>query len=355
MPLGLIKQIAWVRKKTRKGKGYEERKRKIEEKESYRWLESFRETQELVPSEIEVVTVCDREGDIFELLAEPRREGAHLLIRAAQNRNVKTSTEQGEIQKLFTLLKNQEVVGEMALDLQRTPRRKARKATIQVKYTTIVLQVPSNNPNYKQQTPVKVAAILAEEINPPPKEQKVSWLLLTTLPLNNVSDAFTYLKWYSLRWLIERYHFVLKSGCKIEELQLETGERLLRALACYSIVAWRLLWLTYTSRLDPHQPATVALEEEEWQPLYVKIHNKLELPQEIPTIYQCVRWIAKLGGFLGRKGDGEPGVMTLWRGWQRLMDYAAMWKFMVAMVKELDTDKDKDIERKKVNCNKICD
>ncbi|WP_013334785.1 IS4 family transposase [Gloeothece verrucosa] len=355
IPLGLIKQKAWVRKKMRKGKTYEERKRKIEEKESYRWLESLKETQELVPAQTEVVTICDREGDIFELFAFPRREKSHLLIRAAQDRTVKSSKQPEEVQKLFSHLKSQQVKGEMVLDLQRTPRRKPRKAKIQVKYTTLQLTVPNNNPHLKYLEPVEVGAILAEEINPPPKEQKVSWLLLTTLPINNVSDAFNYLKWYSMRWLIERYHYVLKSGCKIEELQLETGERLLRALACYSIVAWRLLWLTYTSRLDPHQPATVALEEEEWQSLYCTINKKLELPQEIPTIYQCVRWIARLGGFLGRKGDGEPGVMTLWRGWQRLMDYAAMWKLMVAVLKELDSDKDKDMERVKGNCNKICD
>jgi hypothetical protein len=103
----------------------------------------------------------------------------------------------------------------------------------------------------------------------------------------------------------------LKSGCRLEALQLESADRLERALATYSIVAWRLLWLTYEARIHPDDPVETVLEEHEWQALYCTIHQTTDLPSEPPSIGQCVRWIAKLGGFLGRKSDGEPGVTVI--------------------------------------------
>jgi hypothetical protein len=149
---------------------------------------------------------------------------------------------------------------------------------------------------------------------------------LTNRPVNTFEEAQQCVRWYGLRWLVERYHFVLKSGCCIEARQLETNERLERCLGVYAIVAWRLLWLTYQARQTPHAPCTVALETYEWQALYCYIHRTSTPPAEPPSLHQVVRWIAQLGGFLGRKGDGEPGVKVLWRGWQRLHDIAETWR-----------------------------
>ncbi|MEL4897598.1 IS4 family transposase [Crocosphaera sp. Alani8] len=322
IPYGLLKQKVWARVKVRKGKGYVERKRKIEEKESFRWIESLREVQEAIPEDIELITVCDREGDIFELLAEPLREGSHLLIRAAQNRRVKTEE---EIDKLFSKLEKLEPIAEMAIKLRRTPRRKPRIAKLQVKWISVELQPPQNKPNYGEMEAIKVNAIVAEEIQVPKGEKEVKWVLLTTLAVNNLADAQKVLKYYTYRWLIERFHYVLKTGCGIEKLMLDKGERLEKALATYSIIASRILWLKYCAVEMPDQPADIALEEEEWQVLYCVITKKKEFPSEIPTIYECVRWIGRLGGFMCRKGDGEPGVQTLWKGWQRLSDYLKMW------------------------------
>lgn len=138
-------------------------------------------------------------------------------------------------------------------------------------------------------------------------------------------EALLYLKWYSWCWLIERYHYVLNSGCAVEKLQLRTAERLSRAFAVYSIMAWRLLWLTYEVRVNPNQPCTVILENYEWQALYGFINKTTRLPQTPPTLEEAVRWIAKLGGFLNRKNDGYPGVKVLWRGMTRLRDIANTW------------------------------
>jgi hypothetical protein len=146
--------------------------------------------------------------------------------------------------------------------------------------------------------------------------------------VDDLADAQRCLRWYSYRWLIERYHFVLKSGCRLEQLQLEEAERIQRALATYCIVAWRLLWLTYEARRNPDTPCDQVLEACEWQALYCRIHRTSQPPGTPPTLWQAVRWIAQLGGFLGRKSDGEPGVKTIWLGLRRLNDLAAMWQLL---------------------------
>ncbi len=144
--------------------------------------------------------------------------------------------------------------------------------------------------------------------------------------MNNFEQAVRCIRWYTYRWLIERYHYVLKSGCRIEHLQLETAERVKKALATYAIVAWRLLWLTYQARQNPELPCDTILETHEWQSLYCHIHDVALPSSQPPSIEQAVIWIAQLGGFLARKHDGFPGVKTLWRGLPRLHDIASTWK-----------------------------
>lgn len=170
--------------------------------------------------------------------------------------------------------------------------------------------------------------ISALEENPHPEVTPIQWLLLTTLTVNNFDQAICYLRWYTYRWLIERYHYVLKSGCRIEQLQLETAERIKKALATYAIVAWRLLWLTYQARQNPELPCDTILETHEWQSLYYHFHGFLPPVSEPPSIKQAVNWIAQLGGFLARRHDGLPGVKTIWRGLQRLHDIASTWKLL---------------------------
>ncbi len=324
VPLGLLEHKVWAREKARRGKGVKERRRKIAEKESYRWLLSLENSQSLIPAEISLITIADREADIYELFAQPRRIGSDLLIRAAQNRRIlKGDREKG---KLFETLRLVSPCGQKTLELQRTPRRKARFARLTVRFTTLELQPPTGIEEI--QPPIIIQAILAEEENPPAGEKAVSWLLLTTLPVLNYTDACDCLEKYAYRWLIERYHYVLKSGCGVEELQLETAERMEKALATYAIVAWRLLWLTYEARKNPEKKIDQVLEEQEWKVLYLATEKNKVLPTQSPELREGVRKIASLGGFLGRKGDGDPGVKTLWRGWQRLQDMIVGWQLM---------------------------
>ncbi|MBD2093764.1 IS4 family transposase [Trichocoleus sp. FACHB-591] len=323
VPLGLLGQEVWAR--SLKGVGKDARSRAIAEKESRRWLEGLELSQTLVPAEKQLIAIADREADIYELFAHPRREGSEFLIRAAQNRNTKAAAVSGEVKPLFSAIRQSAVAGEITLKLQRTPRRRERLAVLNVRYGQFWLQPPAHLGSLGA---IAVNVVLAEEEKPPTGEKAVVWLLLTTVKVETFEAACQCLRWYSKRWLIERYFYVLKSGCRVEELQLESAGRLKRAIACYSMVAWRLLWLTYEAWQHPEQSVAGILETEEWQVLYCRSHQTNQVPEEAPSLGESVLWIAKLGGFLGRKGDGEPGVETLWRGLGKLHEMAATWELM---------------------------
>ena len=325
-PLGLLHQDVWARDLAELGKKHQRRRKPIQEKESYRWLTGVEQTQTLVDPSKTVVSMMDQEGDIYELFAHPRRPNSELLIRAYHNRLVKRDPVDPEVLHLHQAIQQVEPQGELSFELQRTPKRPARAVTLTLRFASFFIQPPKGHLNRHQLKPIRLQAILAEEENPPAGETPVRWLLLTTLPIANFEQACQYLKWYSFRWLIERYHFVLKSGCRIEALQLEKAQRIHRALATYSIVACRLLWLTYEARHNPERPADEVFQTYEWQALYCTIHKTTFPPSTPPTLHTCVRWIAQLGGFMGRKRDGEPGVKTIWQGLRRLHDIAETWR-----------------------------
>ena len=323
VPLGMLHQQVWTRNPQEVGKRHRRRQRQTEDKESQRWLTALTATESAVPEELEVVTLADREADIYDLLAITRRERSHLLIRGTHNRRVNH-----EAEYLHQAICQTPIVGELTIDVPRGDDRPTRQATLTIRFASLEIQPPRHHLKRLALEPVTVQVLLAQEENPPDDTTPISWLLLTTLPVNSFDEAVQYVRWYTYRWLIERYHFVLKSGCRLEHLQLETAERIERALATYSIVSWRLLWVTYEARQKSQAPCDAVLATHEWQALYCTIHSSPIPPTTPPSLQQAVRWIAQLGGFLGRKHDGEPGVKTLWRGWQRLHDIAATWQLL---------------------------
>src|SRR5439155_15114819 len=165
-----------------------------------------------------------------------------------------------------------------------------------------------------------VWAVLAREEDPPAGATPLGWLLLTTCPVATADDALERVDWYACRWGIEVLHRVLKSGCRLEAKQLGAAERLERCLALYSVVAWRVLHAAMLARDLPDAPCTALLAPDEWRALYCFTHRTPTPPADPPPLRQAVRWIAQLGGFLGRRADGHPGPMALWRGLQRLHD-----------------------------------
>lgn len=320
VPLGIIEQNVWARKEEELGKAQQRKQKPTDQKESQRWLDALITTESIIPSSVQFVTIADREADFYDLFACPRRIGSDFLIRATQNRCLADCEEH-----LWETLESVESQGTMTVEVKRNPTRPARIATLTIRYTTITIAPPQNRAKKEQLTPITLQAILVTEVDPPTEVEPISWLLLTTLKISSIEDVKKYVLWYSYRWLIERYHYVLKSGCGMEKLQLETAQRLEMALATYSIVAWRLLWLTYSARCSPDDPCEQVLEPYEWQALYATIHKRIYPHKTPPTLAQVVRWIAQLGGFLGRKGDGEPGVKVLWLGLTRLHDITQTW------------------------------
>jgi hypothetical protein len=306
-PLGLLHQYTWSRTE-RSGKAKEKRKKATADKESQRWLDTLTASEKGIDESVCVVHVGDREADIYDLFVQPRRANSELLIRVGHNRKV-----QHEMGYLLPTIEQAPVLGECTIEVERNPERPARHATVTVRGMQVTIEVPRHHKQPKQCKPVTLNVLLVEETIPPTEGTPIRWLLLTTLPIDSFEQAWQCVQWYSLRWLIERFHFTLKSGCRIEQLQLETRARLLNALATYSIVAWRLMWLTYRARLTPDDACTTILQPTEWKILRRKFEPK-NRSKKPPTIHQAVRWIAQLGGFLARKGDGEPGLKTLWRG-----------------------------------------
>lgn len=324
VPLGVLHQQMWHRE-VKPGMRKERRQREIEEKESVRWLESLEVSQQVVPEGVQVITIADREADIYELFAHPRRRGSELLIRAAQNRNTKRNLFSPDVQPLFSVVLESPVAGKKRIELQRTPRRKPRPAELTVRYAQVWLQPPAHLGDL---APMEMWAVLAEEETPPEKESPVRWLLLSTLAVESFESACECLRRYALRWLIERYFYALKTGCQVERLQLEESDRIERAVATYSIVAWRLMWLMYEARRQPERTVEGILKPEEWQALYLLVRKSKEIPEIAPSLGECIRLVAQLGGFWGGKGDGDPGIQTIWRGWVRVSEIAAVWELL---------------------------
>ena len=321
LPLGVLDQQIWARPEPEKG-AKRAKRRPIAEKESHKWLTALRETVSLTPSEIRLVTIADREADIFAFLAEADELSAEYVIRAAQDRRLA-----GEVELLWAQMAKQEVVGTVTVEVAARGGRAARQAELQVRVAQLTLQPPQRGADEASvwPEPLTVWAVWLHEAVAPEGVEPLDWLLLTNVAIQTWQDATERIGWYCLRWLIESWHKILKSGCTIEECRLESAERLKPYLTLMGIIAWRLFWLTHINRQLPEASCTLILADHEWKALYTAIHRSALLPATAPTVRQAVRWIAQLGGFLGRKGDGEPGITTIWRGWFRLSDLADLY------------------------------
>jgi hypothetical protein len=306
VPLGLIDIQLWARKA-----------RAIEDKESHRWLQSFRRTaevQRLCP-DTQLVSIADREADLYELFQEAHQSpaGPELLIRAnrATQRRV---ADEDEAKLLWEYLPTQPLAGTFALAIPSRGGRKARVAHLELRHAPIQLQPPKRLTG----APIPLWAIHALESAPPQGAEPVEWLLLTTVPTHTLEDAFEHLGWYAARWNIEVYHRTLKSGCRIEDRRLADAESLEACLALDLVVAWRVMHLTKLGRETPELPCSVFFEEAEWKALYCYHHRTAIPPETPPSLGEAMRMVAKIGGFLGRKGDGHPGATVLWRGLDKL-------------------------------------
>jgi hypothetical protein len=325
-PLGFLDVQCWPRQRADFGKRTTDRRRRepIEAKESNKWLKSYRAlaaVQAHLPNSM-LVSVGDREADLYELfnetLAHPH--APKLLIRAEHDRQL-----QGEQARLWQTVQALPSAGSQLLQVPAQGTRQARTATLALRFAQVSLLAPRR---LKHLPPIPVWSVLAEEQDPPNGVKPLQWLLLTTAPVSTFEQACEKLLWYSQRWGIEVLHRTLKSGCRIEQRQLQHADRLESCLAIDLVVAWRIYHLNKLARQSPHAPCTVYFEPQQWQALMVFTTKNPIPPKTPPTLREAARCIAGLGGFLGRKCDREPGTQTLWLGLQRLDDIVTVWQVM---------------------------
>jgi hypothetical protein len=323
-PLGMLHTAVRARDPKAVGSAQQRHTKSTAEKESQKWLDSLTACQQLAPQcpNTLLVSVTDREGDLYDLVAQalaptedPR---VHLLVRSKHNRKLA-----GEDLLLWETVARRRSAGRLQVRVGRRGEQPARLATLSLRFAPVTLQAPTRQAG---QPPLKVWAIEARELRPPQGASPIVWRLLTTLPVTSLAEACVRVGWYAQRWQIEVIHKVLKSGCQIEQRQLETAARLERVLAVDQVVAWRLLALCRAAREQPDEAVSAWLSQAEWQALWCHVHQGTSPPRTPPRVRQAVRWIAQLGGFMARKGDGEPGPITLWRGLHRLNDLTAMWQ-----------------------------
>jgi hypothetical protein len=329
LPLGLLDQKITAREVLPKEK-IELKKRShnialpIEEKESIRWLDSMRTTASLFAGQgKKVITIADREADIYDLFLLAEELDTHYLVRASHNRNINKTAIHSENsgEKLWDFLDKQKVMGTMKVKVPAKNKQPKRVAKCQIRIGQIRVLPPRSFKGEKsKRQELIIYTVQVVEKSTPKGADKIDWVLHTNLPIKNYDDAIEKVAWYCLRWRIEVYFKVIKSGFNVERCRLETAERLVRYLAVISIVAWKVFWLTLISRTSPNKSASEFFNQYECKVLFLIFKQTSKPPEEPPFMKDVVVWIAQLGGFLARKGDGYPGITHIWRGLKKLFN-----------------------------------
>lgn len=324
LPLGLLHLQFWARPPEETGKKHQRRQRKTAEKESQKWIDTLRAVEAKLPLSQPVLLIQDREADVFDFLAEPRRPQTDLLVRAAQPRRVLLPPPREGAPRpkgsLLTAASGAPAVGQLTVGIPRKPGQSARQADLTVHLTPLWVLAPQDRAVAQRGEPQALWVIRAVEREPPSGEKPIAWVLLTTLPVAGGEEACQRVRDYARRWEIERFHYTLKSGCRVEQLQMEEAETLMKAIGLYAVVAWRLLYLTHLGRVAPEAKATAVVSEEELEVLSARAGERVE------TVREAIRQIAKLGGWEGYPSAGEPGVKSMWLGMRRLDGMVEGWR-----------------------------
>ena len=324
VPLGFVDAQCWARDPQAFGKKAKRHALPIEDKESHRWIKSYQAVaavQKRNP-QVQLVSMGDREADIYELFEVALRDpdGPKLLVRAKHDRKV-----QDEQERLFETIRAKPIAGYQPVQLPRQKNRPARVAKLAIRFAAVTLCPPQAKPELGR---LDVQMVLAQEVDAPAGAEPIEWALLTTLRVEDFEQACEKVAWYTQRWGIEVFHRTLKSGCRVEDRQLGHGDRLQACLAIDMVIAWRIHHMTKLGREVPDLPADVYFDHDECQVLIAYETKIRKRPPDAPapSLRDAIRMTAKLGGFLGRKSDGEPGAETLWRGLLRLNGMTEGWR-----------------------------
>jgi len=313
LPLGLTAVKFWSRKAF---KGRKARRKAhiapIEEKESVRWLENLRSSTELLGQPERVVHVGDQESDIFDLFGVAQQLGTHFLVRTRADRLADGGPET------------------VAEAIERTPRRglyriavrnrkgEESEAVLEIRYRRMLLQTAKGKK--KRYPDLIVTVIEAREQEAPPDRDRIDWKLITDLAVGSRQQAVEKVQWYALRWKIEVFHKILKSGCRAEQARLRTAPRLVNLLAVFCILSWRVFWLTMTNRIDPDADPELVFTDLELRILDRLVADKPTTQSQQHLLSHYLIKLARLGGYLARNSDPPPGNETIWRGLTRLVD-----------------------------------
>jgi hypothetical protein len=350
-PLGTIHAIVWTRDHEALPKSEREPQRRdtpIEEKESQRWIDMWRQAREEARQapNTHMVCVADSEADIYELLAEAQAQPQELdwIVRACQNRALQPddekSTSASEVGDSATKYLREQILTCPVLFTQtvkvrgrkakvtcdnrgRRQPRESRTAEVKVRAGKVTLRAPWR-PDRKLPH-VRVNVVLVQEISPPVDDEPVEWILLTSLPVDDVEQVRRVIQYYCVRWMIEVFFRTLKSGCRVEARRFEHIDRFLPCLAVYLIVTWRTLYVCRLGREFPEISCEAIFEPAEWKSVYRVVRRETPPPKP-PTLSEMVRIVAQLGGYVNRKSNDEPGPQTVWLGLQRMHDIALCWQ-----------------------------
>lgn len=350
VPLGLVGMQTWTRESLRRESTEEKKKKReatpIEEKESYRWLvglKNAKATAAVCPATC-CVCIGDSESDIFELYAlahelRHEQENLHLLVRAGHDRSTSEEALWMQVVRDTPLIATQTIrirAREAKVKVDKSARsgtREARTAEVEIRATTVQVRRPDHLKNVPEFLTFNV--VLVEEQTPPEGQPPIRWMLVTTLPINTPKEIQTIIEYYCTRWQIEVYFRTLKSGCRIEYRRFEELDRILNCLAVLSIVAWRVMYVTYLGRACPDMDCEVVFESSEWKSVFAILRRPI--PKEgCPKLQEVVCAIAILGGFIDRKKN-NPGTQSVWIGLQRCYDLSNAWRTFGPDAKKFST------------------
>jgi hypothetical protein len=320
--LGVLAQSSYNREHPRDNSRTHDSKktRLLEEKESFRWVQTLGASTIDVPEEVHIVTVCDREGDMYELFDTAACTGQPFLIRVVQNRKTVENT------KILDEIREKPCAGRVKVTLPRNSRRnlKEREAVLQIRHHSFEVQRPLILNKIKHlQAAHKVNVIYVQEEQSGLKSadkavEPLEWFLMTNEPVEDADAAYEKAAWYIQRWKIEQFHHVLKSGCAVEKLQERSMEKTTMLVLMYSIVAVTIMNITFIARIHPQLPCTVCFAEDEWKVLYCTANKTKKPPDKPYTIAEAATYLSWLGGPKRAPSDGPPGVKTIWIGLDKL-------------------------------------
>jgi len=304
LPLGISDAWMWAR-----GKSKAEDQNNPTIKESDRWIEGYERVAEMAERcpKSRLVYVADREGDILSFMQRSKalNTPADWLVRARHNRKLSVD------EKLWDSVDKQEIISRVSFIKPRKKGEKSRQVQQEIKVLRCTFPV-------KGKEGIEVTLVQAKEINPPKGKSPLIWRLLSNRTVENEDQACELIDWYRCRWEIEMFFDILKVGCKVEKLQLSSKERIEKALVMAMVVAWRVMYLMRLGRICPDLSAELIFDPLEWKSSYGLLDKKI--PKKVPTLNAVLRNLATLGGFLGRKSDGDPGAKSIWIGFQRIQD-----------------------------------